>query len=190
MNKHPLITVPRATAVAALAGPLGRAASKQRPWRGFSVLLLVTITSCGRNAEPEYKTAWLQGSADDRFELVAKHLRGFDMAMVETGYRYGELYWAMQDKNWEYADYQVKKIRLSIENGIERRPKRAPSARASIFGILSMIEEAIAERKMALLRERFDQLTIQCNGCHAAEDVAFFNVIPPATRISSIQISR
>jgi hypothetical protein len=35
---------------------------------------------------------WLRGSVDERFAQVAKHLRGFDMAMVETGHRYGELY--------------------------------------------------------------------------------------------------
>ena len=191
LYRHLLMRIPRTTGLAAPVATLGRAAPQQRPWCAFLVLLLlVAITSCGKDAEPKYETAWLHGSVDDRLELVAKHLRGFDMAMVETGYRYGELHWAMQDKNWKYADYQVKKIRLSMENGIQRRPKREPSARASIFEILSMVEEAIAERNMALLRKRFDQLTVQCNGCHAAEDVAFFNVMPPATRISSIQTTR
>ena len=34
---------------------------------------------------------WLAGTVDAKFDTVAKQLRGFDMAMVETGYRYNEL---------------------------------------------------------------------------------------------------
>ena len=42
--------------------------------------------------------------------------------MVETGYRYQELYWAGQDENWEYADYQLEKIKIAIENGLDADP--------------------------------------------------------------------
>jgi hypothetical protein len=35
---------------------------------------------------------WLAGTVDDKFDTVAKQLRRFDMAMVETGYRYSELH--------------------------------------------------------------------------------------------------
>lgn len=41
------------------------------------------------------------------------------MPMVEKGYRDQELYWAGQDENWDYADYQIEKIRKAIENGLE-----------------------------------------------------------------------
>jgi hypothetical protein len=45
----------------------------------------------------------LTGSDEDKFDHVARQLRGFDMAMMEVGYRYTELFWAGQDKNWDYA---------------------------------------------------------------------------------------
>ncbi len=48
--------------------------------------------------------------------------------MVETGHRYMVLYWAGLDSNWEFAVYQLGKIQHTIELGIERRPKRGPSA--------------------------------------------------------------
>ena len=52
---------------------------------------------------------WLvQGSSDERFVKIASQLRGFDVAMVETGYRYGELYWAGRDENYDYARYQLQ----------------------------------------------------------------------------------
>jgi len=50
------------------------------------------------------------------------------MAIIETGYRYQELYWVGQDESWDYADYQIEKIRKAIENGLERRHKRAKSS--------------------------------------------------------------
>jgi hypothetical protein len=30
--------------------------------------------------------------------------------MAEIGYRYTELFFAVQDRNWDYADYQLGKI--------------------------------------------------------------------------------
>jgi hypothetical protein len=135
-------------------------------------------------ARPDEGTEWLlSGTADERFSRVAKHLRGFDVAMAETGYRYGELYWAGQDQNWDYARYQVWKIRTAVANGVERRPKRAPSAQALESG-LSGVEQAITARDPALFAERFAALTAICNACHEAEKVPFVHVRPPSVRVS------
>ena len=60
----------------------------------------------------------LEGTNDERFIRVAQHLRGFDVAMAETGYRYTELHWAGQDRNWDYAKYQVEKIPTAIPNTV------------------------------------------------------------------------
>ena len=129
---------------------------------------------------------WLvNGPNDERFVRIARHLRGFDVAMVETGYRYGELYWAGQDGNWDHAKYQVDKIRLAVRNGLERRPRRAASAQM-LENALPGIDEAIAAMDATLFAERFAVLTETCNACHAAEQVAFFHVRPPAARTSSI----
>jgi hypothetical protein len=133
---------------------------------------------------PSEGEAWLlAGTTDERFARVAKHLRGFDVAMAETGYRYGELYWAGQDKNWDYARYQVSKIRTAVANGVERRPKRAASAQALEAG-LGPLEEAIAAKDSALFAERFTSLTALCNACHEAEKVPFVHVRPPSVRAS------
>jgi hypothetical protein len=96
--------------------------------------MLVLLAACDRSPgtapAPASQTgdSWIRGDIDQRFAIVAKQLRGFDAAMVETGYRYGELYWAGEDRNWEYAAYQLEKIETAIANGLERRPKRAASA--------------------------------------------------------------
>ena len=124
----------------------------------------------------------LAGTVDEKFDTVAKQLRGFDMAMVETGYRYTELHWAAQDRNWGYADYQIKKIRTTVENGLERRPKRAKSAETFLRIVVPAVEEAIARRDATLLQERLATLRSTCNTCHEAEKIEFVHVGEPQTR--------
>ena len=125
---------------------------------------------------------WLAGTVDQKFDTVAKQLRGFDMAMVETGYRYTELYGAAQDSNWGYAEYQALKIRTAIENGLERRPRRAASAQTFLTSVLPAVQDAIKRRDATLLRERVRSLSSACNTCHQAEKVEFIHVGEPQTR--------
>jgi len=147
-----------------------------------------TSLSCnGVEREAQGDTAWLKGEVDERFHTVAKHLRGFDMAMVETGYRYAELYWAGVDGNWGYADYQIKKIRTTIENGLERRPKRAASAQTFLTMVLPFVEEAISKKDSALFWDRFGALTSSCNACHISEQVQFVEIAPPPVRYTVVR---
>ena len=130
--------------------------------------------------------AWLLvGSDDERFTRVARHLRGFDVAMAETGYRYGELHWAAQDRNWGYAEYQLHKIETAIANGIERRPRRAASARM-LGGAVAQVRDAITRRDGAALDAALVTLTATCNACHNAERVPFVRVVPPAVRTTIV----
>ncbi|HLT37118.1 MAG TPA: hypothetical protein VK034_12565 [Enhygromyxa sp.] len=159
---------------------------------GVLALLLALTGACTREPSdspaPEVSggEAWLlSGTNDERFARVARQLRGFDVAMVETGYRYGELYWAGQDQNWEYAKYQIEKIRTAVSNGVERRPKRGPSARM-LDGPLAAIEEAIAAGDPALFAARYETLTTTCNACHLAERVPFVRVQPPTVRLAPV----
>jgi hypothetical protein len=132
------------------------------------------------------ETDWLKGSVDERFNTVAKHLRGFDMAMMETGHRYAELYWAGMDGNWGYADYQIKKIRTTVQNGLERRPKRAASAETFLTIVVPALEEAISSKDSGMFWNRFGVLTATCNTCHENEQAGFVHIVPPPVRYSVI----
>jgi cytochrome c553 len=155
--------------------------------------IVLALIACGRaspdgppNAPPPAtSTGWLSGDVDQRFARVARHLRGFDVAMVETGYRYGELYWAGQDRNWDYAAYQLDKIITAIEHGIERRPKRAESARMLEPAIAS-VRAAVQATDAAAFTDAFTTLTATCNACHAAERVGFVVVRAPSQRGSPV----
>jgi hypothetical protein len=145
---------------------------------------VVTTASCRSQATATQsgEGGWLAGTPDEKFDTVAKHLRGFDMAMVETGYRYTELHWAARDRNWGYADYQLKKIRTAVENGLQRRPKRAKSAETFLKIVLPAVEEAISRQDGALVVERLGALRATCNTCHVAENVAFIQIGEPQVR--------
>ena len=156
-------------------------------------MLLGLLAACDRSSStsqsgaPPTHTAesWIRGDVDQRFATVAKHLRGFDVAMVETGYRYGELYWAGQDRNWGYATYQLEKIETAIANGIERRPKRAASA-AMLAPSIARVRGAVERRDIAGFAEAFTVLTQTCNACHVAEQVPFVQVATPSQRVSPV----
>lgn len=146
------------------------------------------LTSCGNQEETTFvEGKWIKGNQKQQIELIEKQFRGFDMAMVETGYRYQELYWAGKDKNWDYAEYQFKKLNKAIINGLERRPKRAASAQHFLTVVLPEMKKAISSRDSLMFTEKFKVLTVNCNVCHAMEKVPFFTVKTPLERQSPIR---
>lgn len=132
------------------------------------------------------EAGWLaRGSVEERFAVVASQLRGFDVAMVEVGYRYGELYWAGRDGNWEFSAYQIEKIRTAMRNAIQRRPARGASAQV-LEGVIPGVEAALRARDRGQFTRSFDALTQSCNACHKAERVGFITVAPPSIRHSVV----
>jgi hypothetical protein len=158
--------------------------------RLLCLALALLGTSCSTPTTPAGSTGaadtWLSGGVDERFGLVAKHLRGLDVTMVEIGHRYGELYWAVRDRNWDYARYQLEKVRTAMANGVERRPKRAASA-TMLEGPLAQLEATLASGNAAQAELAFAGLTATCNACHVAEKVAFIPIGPPDARWSPVQ---
>lgn len=152
----------------------------------FILLIGFLFLGCNQNS----KTAqgeWITGTEKEQIQTIEKQFRGFDNAMVEVGYRYQELYWAGQDENWEYADYQLSKIQLAIGNGLERRPKRVKSAEHFLNFVLPEMKKALKSKDTSVFDKGFQNLTISCNNCHTMEKVSFFNVQVPTERQSPIR---
>ncbi len=161
---------------------------RQAAFLAFSVWVCVPAMAC-HHGLPRDGT-WIRGDAGTRWTTVARHLRGLDAAMVEIGYRYQELYWAGTDSNWEYAEYQLKKIDLALENALERRPKRRASAEELFVSSSRELKRAIALKQRPEFDKRFAGMTAACNSCHVAERVASFHVEPPTGRQSPIRAPR
>ena len=112
----------------------------------LTFLFILSFFSACKQKHEAVQGQWIKGNEQEKLETIENRFRGFDMAMVETGYRYQELYWAGQDENWEYADYQLEKIQKAIENGLERRPKRAQSAQHFLTVTLPQMKEALKKK--------------------------------------------
>lgn len=149
--------------------------------------ILLFVTACSQTETVQVEGKWIKGNPLKQINTIEKQFRGFDMAMVETGYRYQELYWAGQDENWDYANYQINKIEKAIKNGLERRPKRAQSAQHFLSVVLPELQKSIANRDALQFKEKFNTLTINCNACHLMERVPFFTVKTPLERQSPIR---
>jgi hypothetical protein len=152
----------------------------------FSTALLL-LSACRQNNQYEASDGWLTGSNQERFDKVANHLGGFGKAMWEVDYRFHEIYWAGNDRNWEYALHQVKEMEETIDNGLERRPERAASAQQFMTTALPAIEEAIVSTDPELFERNFQLLMSNCNSCHALEEMPFMTVRAPLERRSSIR---
>ncbi len=152
------------------------------------IILTLGLFSCNQKTDKETAQGdWIKGTETEQIKTIEKQFRGFDNAMVETGYRYQELYWAGQDQNWEYADYQLEKIKIAIENGLERRPKRAKSAEHFLSYTLPEMKKSIESKDKMIFNKNFQTMTINCNSCHTIEKVPFFIVEVPTERQSPIR---
>ncbi len=77
--------------------------------------------SAGTEEHAVGQDGWLKGTTDERLDVVAGQLRGFDIAMVEVGYRFTELYFAGEERNWAYAKYHAEKIETVYHVSCERK---------------------------------------------------------------------
>lgn len=161
----------RRTALAATMVALSAAACQVAPNR-----------AAADDAEP----TWIGETGEPSEQVVARHFRGLDVAMIEMDHRFAELYFAGLDGNWPYADHQVEHMREAMELALERRPARARSTHGNFYPALEPVEAAIeAEDQDAFLRS-FEGLRRACNTCHQAEDEPTFTVGTPTQRRTTI----
>lgn len=152
--------------------------------RAMLICSLFLISSCQKSSDNQGLT-WLNLPDNGKFLVIEKQFRGFDVTMVEVGYRYNELYWAGEDQNWELAEYHLDKIGHTMKLGLDRRPKRRASAEM-IFPILENLTLLAKEKDRPKFREEFKTLKQACINCHQAEGVPFFKVGIPKVRLSPI----
>lgn len=149
------------------------------------IAFAASIISCNQN-KPEAQGYWIKGSEQEKIKIIEKQFRGMDNAMVEVGYRYQELFWAGRDENWSYASYQLEKIKLAIDNGLQRRPKRAASVTQFFRFALPEMQKAIDSKDTSAFSKGFQILTNECKNCHIRENAPFSNFTKPQVRLSPV----
>lgn len=156
-----------------------------------SILLLISIgclllfVACDRNVgSPAGKAradGWLTGATDDseRFALIERDSRGFDVTMWEVGERYRSIHAALERGNPELAAYHWDKIRTTIENGVIRRPKRGANAKAMFLDpVWGDVRDGFSSGDAARSWSAFERARAGCQGCHEAEKVGYMNNQP------------
>lgn len=146
---------------------------------------------CGRRAmaqESSNRPApspdhWLSSSQEERRSQLERHLRGLDVAMMEIGHRFEQLCSATQDRNWPLAQYQIEKIDLVLRLALQRRPKRAASAKPFLTETIPFVKKAIVEASGGsgrdILPQAMKRLRMDCMKCHVKENVPHFVVSIP-----------
>ena len=110
------------------------------------------------------------------------------MAIVEVGYRFNSFYFAIKDKNYDLAHYQLDKIKKAIENGIQRRPKRKKNSEVMFLKTqYRTMKKALKTKNSQQILQEYINTKNRCNACHIAEKVPFINVIDPTHRLQVIK---
>ena len=127
------------------------------------IVSLITFISC--NTEKQNPQGeWIKGTPKEQIEIIEEQFGGFGSAMVEVGYRYQELYWAVKDGNWGYADHQFEEIEEIIEHAVIRRPKREKTSKIFFDGEFKKMEEFLKKTRYNKLRPNIPKLhkRLQC----------------------------
>ena len=122
------------------------------------LLFLVSCADVKIEQEQEHEVVqgeWIKGTEEEKLEIIEEQLGGFGTAMVEVAYRYQELYWAGQDENWEYADYQLEHIEEAMEAGFVRRPSRERASEHFMTYTIVEMENAIESEDKDIFNEKF-----------------------------------
>ena len=149
--------------------------------------ILAMGSSIAKEAEvnsPEkvkYSKHWLLDEEDrtKRINKLETYLRGFDQSMLEVGQRYESLYQALQDENYDFATYQWKKIKKTIDNGLMKRPARRKNADLFLLNqTWKEVFDDIMSKDKGIAWKGFEKAPAACLSCHVAEDVSFVNNQP------------
>ena len=89
-----------------------------------------------------------------------------------------------------YLTVYYPKIKIALDYGLERRPKRAKSAERFLSFALPEMQKAVDTKDTSVFNNSFEMLTANCNSCHAMEKGAFFTVKIPTERQSPIRFDR
>ncbi len=162
-----------------------------KPFRKFLIATavlagcLVALSPAMSQDPPKQSDNWLLDLKDDheRFQLIQQMFGGFSSAMQIVGERYDRTYDAVNDGNYDLANYHWKKIKDAIELGYVRRPARkANSIALFLNGPWSSASEAIASKEKDKAKNGFLSARSACMACHLAENVPFMNEQPKFRR--------
>jgi hypothetical protein len=158
------------------------ASSRYRLVAGM-LTMATAMTAGGCQAGPERTS-----SLEARMAEVEERFRpGLHSLMQQVQLRHAQLWFAGEAGNWELADYQAHELEELLEQIQELHPEYDGRSVAELLEQLlqpavERVESAIDTRQPAEFAAAFDDMTTQCNACHAATDRRAIVIQRPTTR--------
>jgi hypothetical protein len=124
---------------------------------------------------------WLLDAGNDteRFRRLQAYIRGYGQPMWEIGQRYLAVYQALDDRNFDLAEYHWSKIAIAMRNGAMVSPGRGPNTDALFLTpVFAPSLAALKSRDPAKAWQGFIQGRQACLSCHDAEKVGYMNNQP------------
>ncbi|MFZ3041293.1 MAG: hypothetical protein WA108_05790 [Thiobacillus sp.] len=122
---------------------------------------------------------WLLDADNDteRFRRLQVVMSGTDIPMWEIGYRYEELYVAIQKNNPEMGLYHWNKIRDRMNTSAMKRPTRTQNIEGMFLesGVWESMRDALKSKSSERMRDEFMVVREVCIACHVAENLGFLN---------------
>jgi hypothetical protein len=122
---------------------------------------------------------WLLDANDDaeRFRRLQVVMSGTDIPMWEIGYRYEELYVAIQKNNPEMGIYHWDKLRDRMNVSGMKRPARTQNIEGMFLesGVWQSMRDALTSKSPERMRSEFKTVREVCMACHVAENLGFLN---------------
>lgn len=142
-------------------------------------LFIVAIQGSATPNNYSTHSEWLMeiDSSEKRFKAIQGQLRGFDVAMVEVGYRYEKIKEAIVLNNYDLALYHLHKIKRAIKDGYTRRPMRKESSDLYFLnGPYMPFEKALLSKNNKEVKKTLENIRVSCNACHVDQKVSFIKV--------------
>jgi hypothetical protein len=179
-------TIAAIAAIAIIAGAAGYGAGVVTGRTGADAGQDARSASADTGTDQTWIEAAARAGGERPENVIARQFRGLDVAMIEIEHRYVELYFAGQDRNWEYAEHQIEHMERAMDMAIERRPARAASARTYFYPALDRLEAVVEAQDADAFAAEFESFRQTCNACHVAEDEPAFVVQTPTARRTTI----
>jgi hypothetical protein len=131
---------------------------------------------------------WLKGSTDEKLKTLADIQPGLGTVMMEYSTRYSNMYFAAKAGNWPLAAYQLKEAREIQEVGETTRTEKADALKAFEKSFLDPLEKTITAKDFKRFEALFKAGIQGCNGCHAAQGLAFIKYQLPSSAPSPLSM--
>ena len=156
--------------------------------------LTALLLAAGSNAQSETPTREARQSEEiaalkAEVERLKTIVPGQAVAMTQVAYNFGNLWFAVQERNWPLAQFYFNETRTRLRWAMRITPVRkitsgdvelVPLLDALEQGHLAALGRTVDGRDVERFRSAYDDVLSSCYGCHVASEKPFLRLKIPA----------